>query len=122
MKFKLGELRRMGPSLTRLSDKELPIGVSYRLSKFLTKVSSELVAVEKERVKLIQRFGNMDPDRQKIEVPPDKITDFRQAFDALLMEEVDIDVTPMETKELGDIVISPQDLMFLEKIISVSQE
>jgi homogentisate 1,2-dioxygenase len=122
MKFTLGELRKMGPALDRLAKKELPVSISYRVAKFLKKVSDELFVVEKERIKLIQRFGQMHGEEKKVIVPPDKMDTFQKEFNALLDEEVEIEVSSMDAKDFGSISISPQDIVLLERIISFAAE
>lgn len=120
MKFTLSELRVISPSIARLTSKELPLKLSYRLSRFLRKVTDELSIVEQERIRLVEKMGV--ESEGKIIIPAEKSEEFKKVFGTLLAEEIDIDIAPVSLGELGDIQLSPQDLMNLEKIIIVEPE
>lgn len=50
--------------LRGLSDKQLPVKVSYALAKNINKIESELKVYEKERAKLIDKYAEKDEKGQ----------------------------------------------------------
>ena len=124
MKFKLKEVFSLTRSLPILTDKELPIKVSYRLVKLLRQCSMEMESMEKARVKLVDKYAETpeeheaSPDKDKgIKVAEEKMPDFQKEFGVLLDEEVEIDFEPILIDELGDISLSAKDLLPLQIIL-----
>lgn len=117
MKFKLFELKNMEKSLGNLLMKELNIKLSYRLGKFLKKVNEEFNELEMSRVKLVKKYGKHEENSDKYEVLPENINNFSNEYNQLLDEEIQIDIEPICLEELGDIKLSPVDMMLLERII-----
>ena len=56
MLFKLNEIFALTRSLPKLTEKELPIRISYRLLKLLKSCSGEMETLEKARVKLVEKY------------------------------------------------------------------
>ncbi len=48
--------------LSKLTNMELPIKLSYAISKNITKIDRELVVYNKERQKLIEKYGEKDEE------------------------------------------------------------
>mgnify|MGYP001143139418 FL=1 len=48
--------------LSKLTQMELPIKLSYALSKNITKIDRELTVYNKERQKLIEKYGEKDEE------------------------------------------------------------
>jgi len=122
MKFKLGILRVLDVSLKSLVKKEMPAAVSYQLAKFIKKMSEELIIVEEQRIKLVKKYSVAEDDtEQSTMVAPEHQEQFMKEFSDLLEQEVEIDFEPVKLSSLGDIVISPVDLVKLEKIIALDK-
>ena len=116
MKFTLGEVYRITRSLPILTDKELPIKVSYRLLKFLKSCSAEMGPLEESRTKLVEKYSEPTQDIRDLKVKDENLDKFQTEFTALLDEEVEIDFNPLSIDDLGDISVSAKDLAPLQKI------
>ena len=116
MEFTLGEVYRITRSLAKLTDKELPIKVSYRLLKFMKDCSTEMETMEKSRVKLVEKYSEPSEDKKDIKVKDENLEKFQTDFSVLLDEKVEIDFTPLSIDDLGDITFSANDLASLQKI------
>lgn len=115
MQFTLGELKNMETALKELSKKEVPIRASFLISRFLKKVNEELVIIEEERVKLVKKYGE---EKDGITtVSPNKINDFKKDIEEFLLTKIEIEVSPISLQDIGDIYLSPQDMISIEKII-----
>ena len=117
MKFKLIEIYNLVKGLAKVTEKELPIKVSYRLSKFLKICSSEMEIMEASRVKLVEKYSDSDMSEKNKKVADENIDKFQEDFTSLVNEEIDIDFEPISINDLGDISISANDLLFISKII-----
>ena len=119
MKFTLAEIRWMQRGLTAITQAQLPIRVSYRLSKLLNFCNQEMANVEKVREEMIKTMGEENPDKPgEIVIGPENADKFREEFAQLLQEEVDIDFTPVRLADLGDdLKIAPVELASLSRII-----
>jgi hypothetical protein len=121
MLFKLSELFGITRSLPKLTDKELPIKISYRLLKFMKRASEEMDVLEKARVKLVEKYSDKKnknkEDEKEVKVADENKNEFQEEFAKLLEEEIEIDFDIISISELGDISFAAKDLMFLDKII-----
>ena len=115
MNLKLGDVRNSLDSLKKLLGTDLPVKVSYKLSKIVKKVNSEIKELEDKRIELIKQYGELKDE--KIEVKPENLVLFMSELQTLLDLEIDLDIQPIKLDELGDIKFSAVDLADLEKFI-----
>ena len=116
MKFSLGEIYGLTRSLQKVTNKELPIKISFRICKFLKDCSSEMEILEKSRVQLVEKYAGAQVAGQEMKVDDDNKAKFQEEFGSLLNEEVEIDFTPISIEDFGDISISTNDVISMQKI------
>ena len=118
MEFTLAEIMGMQRGLLILVKMQLPIKLSYNLSKLFNFCSKELVAIEKARIILVKKYSKEvidKPGEYKVELEnEDK---FRKEFDSFLEEKVAFDFESIPISAFGDIEISPFDLSGISKIV-----
>ena len=132
MKFSLNEVRGMNAGLDVILEKELPIKTAYWLARFLDKIRSEITAMEKARIKLVEKLAIKDKDGKplfkkgkdgkQIEPPQYDLTDenmekFQEEINELGKEEFEVDFKPIKLEQLGDIKLKPIVLVQLGKLI-----
>lgn len=116
MKFTLAEIKTIGKNMHKLGKLELPISVSYRLTKLIEVCGKELALVEKARTELVKKHGEGD-GKGGFRVKKENESRFREEYGQLLMEEVEIDFEPIPIDDLEGFNVSPIDLSQLGKII-----
>ena len=117
MKLSLGEIYGLTRNLQKITCKELPIKTSFSIYRFLKKSSIELEVLENSRVRLIDKYVDKEPlEGEEKVVPKDKVSEFNEEFSSLLKEEIDIDFEPIPLSDFGDVSISADDLIPLQKI------
>jgi len=132
MKITLNEVRGMQAGLDVILGKELPVKASYWLARFLDKIRAEMEAMEKARIKLVEKLAKKDKDGKPMfkkgkdgkQIEPNQydFTDenmakFQAEFDELGKEEFDVDFKPIKLEQLGDINLKPIVLVQLGKLI-----
>ena len=132
MKITLNEVRGMQAGLDVILGKELPVKASYWLARFLDKIRVEMEAMEKARVKLVEKLAKKDKDGKpvmkkdkdgkQLDPPQYDLTDenmakFNEEFNELGKEEFEIDFTAIKLSDLGDISLKPIVLVQLGKLI-----
>ena len=117
MKITLGELRDSRKALDVLFNKELEITTAFKLSKLLKVVDKELKDLEDFRLKLIKKYGEQDKDKNAFSVKDNKQADFYAEFGKLLDTTVDITFTKIPISDIGDIKITPRQLLLLDPFI-----
>lgn len=122
MKFKLSEIRALEGSLIKLTKKELPIKVAYRISKISKKILEELTYIENCRFRLVEKYSNGKNETGNLEVLKEKEEDFKKEFSELLSEETEFECKPILISELGDIFLTSVDLILLDKLICEDEE
>ena len=73
--------------------------------------------LEKARIKLVEKYAGEPSEDGEMKVTDENKEKFQEDFTALLNEEAEIDFTPIPISELGDINLSTNDLLPLQKII-----
>lgn len=106
--------------LSKLINMELPIKLSYALSKNITKIDRELEAYNKERQKLIEKYGEKD-EEGKLKTKEDgtinilDIDNFNKDLKEILEIETEVDIHLIDLDKFeADINITPGELMIID--------
>lgn len=108
--------------LSGVAQKQLPVKVSYAISKNISKIESELKVYDKERQKLIDKYAEKDEKGQAIadEKGQIKFND-KDSWDndikVLLDIENEIDIHKFSINELNGINISAVELQAIDYMI-----
>ena len=108
-----------------ISQKDLPIKVSYAIAKNITKIESELKAYNNERQKLIEKYSLKDAEGKpliednNIKIAPGNIEDWNRDIKELLAIENEIDIHKFHIDELinSNCNMSPTELNVIEYMI-----
>lgn len=106
--------------LSKLTNMELPIKLSYALSKNITKIDRELEVYNKERQKLIEKYGEKDKEG-KLKTKEDgtinilDIDNFNKDLKEILEIETEVDIHLIDLESINaDIKITPGELMIID--------
>lgn len=111
MTITIAQIKNAEPVLSKLMTQTLPIKTSFRITKIIESVAKDLENFEKHRVQLFDKYGELQPDGSKT-ILTENIEAFTQDLTALLQETVEIPEIKFRLEDLGDIQITPGDLMF----------
>lgn len=106
--------------LSKLTNLELPIKLSYAFSKNITKIDTELKAYNLERAKLLDKYGEKDnagnlKQNEKGEVNILDMENFSKEVAELLQCESEIDIHLIDLESINaDIKITPGELMVID--------
>ena len=106
--------------LSKLTNLELPIKLSYAFSKNITKIDAELKAYNIEREKLLKKYGEKDEEgklkvSEKGEVNILDRENFNKEIAELLQCESEIDIHLIDLESINtDIKITPGELMVID--------
>ena len=117
MKVKLEKIVNGKAALSKLLNEPLPIKASYRLSKIIRKVESELKDFEAKRFELIKKYGAEDQEKQTWTVIPENVETFTKEINDLLSLEISLELDALHVEELGNASISATELLQLEGFI-----
>lgn len=106
--------------LSKLTNMELPIKLSYAFSKNITKIDRELTAYNKERQKLIEKYGEKDKEG-KLKTKEDStinildIDSFNKDLKEILEIKTEVDIHLIDLENINvDINITPGELMIID--------
>lgn len=106
--------------LNKLTNMELPIKLSYAISKNITKINRELVVYNKERQKLIEKYGEKD-EESKLKTKEDgtinilDINSFNKDLKEILEIETEVDIHLIDLEKVDvDINITPGEIMLVD--------
>jgi len=89
MQVTLGTLYNGWQALAKLSNLDLPARKAYALARFMKDAGNEYELIEKQRVKLVERYGAPD-ESGNTHVPPANLEPFVTAFNELLSVSVEV--------------------------------
>ena len=118
--IQLGQLDALISSLSNIISKELPIKISYRLSKLLKVIASEHELMIQQRNEIINKHAEKDEDGNVKQLDDNKINIsspilYQKEINELCEIGFNVDFERVSIDELGDINISVQDLLHLDK-------
>ncbi|MBS4958513.1 MAG: hypothetical protein KHZ99_15930 [Clostridium sp.] len=106
--------------LSKLTNMELPIKLSYAISKNITKIDRELTVYNKERQKLIEKYGEKDGEG-KLKTKEDgtinilDIDSFNKDLKEILEIETEVDIHVIDLDKVeANINITPGELMIVD--------
>lgn len=125
MKFSNEKILNDAPKLSAISNKQLPVKISYAIAKNIGKIEPELKVYNSEREKLIEMYSLKDDtgkaviENNNIKIQKDKIQDWNRDIKELLAMEVEIDIYNYKFKidELNGYSISPSELQAIDYMI-----
>lgn len=103
--------------LRKLSNKELPVKVSYSLAKVIKAASAELATYDGQRIKLCEQYGKLNEDGSEYEIDEARRSEFEAKADELINLAVEIDVKPVKLPD--DVKLKAQEILLIEDFIEV---
>lgn len=112
------------PTLQKLSQEQLPIKISYTISKNIKAIEEELKIYEEERQKLIKKYAELDKEgKPKVNdngiyiIKQENQLDFNKEVLELLNIETDINISKIDLNALEGLKISPLELTSVDFLI-----
>ena len=102
-------------TLGELSNAKLPVKVAYAITKNINKINVELEAYNKEKAKLINKYGERD-EKGKLNVNENGIIDIKELLS--IENEIDIHMIQLDDLLNSDYNISPSELMTIDFMIN----
>ncbi|MFT9055096.1 MAG: hypothetical protein ABF449_00535 [Ethanoligenens sp.] len=120
------EILEKSALLRQVSNKQLPVKVSYAISKNTGKFESLLKLYEKEREKLVDRYAEKD-EKGNLKLASDRATikfkdelseaGWKEGIEALLDIENDVDIRTFKLDELSNVQFSAAELGAIDLMI-----
>ena len=105
------------PTLQKLSKEQLPIKVSYTISKNIKAIEEELKIYEEERRKLIKKYAELDKegkpkvnDNGNYVIKQENQLDFNKEVLELMSIETDINISKINLNVLEGLKVSPLEI------------
>lgn len=114
MRVTINQVIRSTEALNALAVSKQPVKIAWRISRVLRMLEPEVKAFNEARLGLINQHAEVIEDQFR--VAPEKVSVFTTALQALLDEEIELAITPIEIDALsGD--ITAQDIASLEWLL-----
>ena len=126
MKLTIRKILNDTNSLAAISQKQLPIKVSYAIAKNIKKLESELKIYNKEREKLIDKYcikddegKNVIDENNNLKIADEHLEAWNKEINELMDIEVDIDIHKFNLDSLmcGNYDMTPAELMIIDYMI-----
>lgn len=111
--------------LGAISQKNLPIKVSYTIAKNIAKIEAEIKVYNKERQKLIEKYSVKDEEGKpliednSVKIAPENVEEWNSDIKELLAIENEVDIHKFYISELenSNCTMTPAELMLIDYMI-----
>ncbi|OSB07978.1 hypothetical protein B2H97_16040 [Paraclostridium bifermentans] len=112
--------------LGTLTNKQLPIKVSYAIAKNVSKIEKELEIYSKERQKLVDKYcikdekgNNKIDENNQLKIDDENLDDWNKSINELLDIEIEIDIHKFNINDLlnSNLDITPSELILIDYMI-----
>jgi len=111
--------------LGAISQKNLPIKVSYAIAKNIAKIEAEIKVYNIERQKLIEKYSVKDKEGKpliednSIKIAPENVEEWNRDIKELLEIENEVDIHKFHISELenSNCTMTPAELMLIDYMI-----
>lgn len=117
MNVTIATLINATPVFSKITNKELSPVVSFRLVKLIKEINVELEIFEKEKEKLLKKYGKKNDDDSYTILDENKDSWNKDITELL---SLDVDITAEKVNLANeDIKISPADMMKIEEFVEM---
>lgn len=112
--------------LGTLTNKQLPIKVSYAIAKNVSKIEKELDLYNKERQKLVDKYcikdekgNNKIDENNQLKIADENLDDWNKSINELLDIEIEIDIHKFNINDLlnSNLDMTPSEIMLIDYMI-----
>jgi len=103
-------------ALAELLGKEMPLSVAVKVSKLQKELNEVLDIYNSRRKTLFDKYGEPIEDGE-MRIKDEHIKEYVLEHDKLLLDEIDITITPINADTLGNISIKPDHLTKLSWLL-----
>ena len=116
MKITINQILLARDTLSRLAGQSLPVKQSYKLAKLVKAVNGEIGVYDGERIKLCEKYGKLNKDKNLYEFDGDNRGKFGVDINVLQEQEIELDIKPID---ISDLELSAQDIISIEPFVEV---
>ena len=103
-------------------DVKFPIKVNFYLQKNQNELMTLAQDIEKQRVEIIQEYGEVNEETQQIEIPPEKIPEASEKINDLFSLTQDIKLYKVDLEAFGNIELTSGQMQVLLFMIEDEDE
>jgi mannose/fructose/N-acetylgalactosamine-specific phosphotransferase system component IIB len=119
MEVKLGNILNAKEGLNVIASAKFRASKLFEVTKFVQNAAKEIDDFEKVRLEKIKEYGiekENDKGENVIEVTSENHKEFVEDLNELINKEIEIDLPKISRDELGDVEMSPKELMSISWI------
>ena len=110
-KLKLSNVIESKTKLETLAEMDLPIKVSYWISRAISKSIPELKIYETKRIQLCEKLGKLNKEENRYEFTPENEIEYHKKYKELVDIEIDLDIEKIKILDYPDLKIKPSLLL-----------
>lgn len=108
------------PVLSKLSNRELPVKVSYSIAKVIKAANSELATYDTQRIKLCEQYGTLNVEKTEYIIDETRRSEFETKGNELNNLVVELAVNPIQLSD--DIKLKAAEILAIEDFIEVTAD
>ena len=107
-----------------IHSKPMPARTAFKVARLIRELDKENEMFDKQRIDIVTRYakrdenGDMVEENNQVLIDDDKMQQFQDEFNALLDTEVEVNAEKLDIEDLGDIELTPKQIINLEKFIN----
>ena len=104
-----------------IHSKPMPARTAFKVARLIRELDKENEMFDKQRIDIVTRYAKRNEngeENNQVLIDDDKMQQFQDEFNALLDTEVEVNAEKLDIEDLGDIELTPKQIMNLEKFIN----
>lgn len=125
IKMTLEDVMAVVPALQELSNKSFSGATTFKIARLIRELNKELETFDKERMKLIEKYGERDEngefiqqENNSVKIKDDCIEICNQEIVGLFKTEIEINAERIPIEVFGETEMTPAQAMNLEPIVN----
>ena len=122
MSLKISQLLQIQDVLAKLSNTPMPAKLAYSTSRILKQIARVVYAASQSHMALYKSLGVLDEASQMMNIPDDKLEEFKVGNDAILNTDVPLELYGLSIESFGDVAVTPAMMLALEPVLRAQHE
>ena len=107
-----------------IHNKPMTARAAFKVARLIRELDKENEMFDKQRIEIIKQYakrdenGDMVEENNQVIIDENKLNEFEKEFNSLLETQVEVNAEKLNIEDLGDIQLTPQQTMSLEKFIN----
>jgi hypothetical protein len=109
-------------TLLKILSNPMDVKLAYRMQKIAGQLETEILSIEKARIELVKKHGQLDEKTGNYSVPPNKMDALQKDYDGLMDVKVETNIQKIPFVCLEGLKLSPLEINSISVFLEAPEE